>query len=243
MWTRDTKKTNGFAQSGLGAIAGNRYRLKNVAAKTRWGPRKISVLFIVNFPVFRFRIAAIPRIYRLSRVKHFHCGRRCFCTSKRRNTVVELILYITGRKEGRKRNGCRARAHLSEVNAHARTGHYFVLRARRPRPLRCEKKKKKEKYPTRFQIVSHVARAHTDGRPVRPERENGRVTAAARQFSQLSPYVSHEKILQRSNTAVLSRQFNICVISRSGKKQALSFDAYGACSRKISYFPCGVRVL
>jgi len=174
MWTRDTKKTNGFAQSGLGAIAGNRYRLKNVAAKTRWGPRKISVLFIVNFPVFRFRIAAIPRIYRLSRVKHFHCGRRCFCTSKRRNTVVELILYITGRKEGRKRNGCRARAHLSEVNAHARTGHYFVLRARRPRPLRCEKKKKREISDPFSNRFARRSRAHRWSAGPTGERERPR---------------------------------------------------------------------
>lgn len=54
-----------------------------------------------------------------------------FHSLKSRETVEELILYITGREEGEEgeRNGCpggRARAHLSEVNAHARREHYFV---------------------------------------------------------------------------------------------------------------------
>ena len=65
--------------------------------------------------------------------------------SRNGEMVVKLILYITGRKEGRKRNGCRTRTHLSVVNAHARTEHYFG-----PRPEAetvAMRKKEREKYP------------------------------------------------------------------------------------------------
>lgn len=71
------------------------------------------------------------------RVKYFLLHRyirESFHSLKSRETVEELIFYITGRqgREGEEgggggRNGCRgARAHLSEVNAHARREHYFV---------------------------------------------------------------------------------------------------------------------
>lgn len=114
------------------------------------------------------------------------------------------------------------RAHLSEVNAHARTEHYFVC-ARGPRLLRCEKKEEKNiPYPTRFQIVSHIAL-------VGPTRENGRNFRgeARRVFPNFHRMFRTRRYSQRSNTAVLSGLFNICVASRSGEKRGLSYDACG----------------